>query len=302
MRELVIISGKGGTGKTSITAALATLADNIVLADCDVDAPDLHILLDPRTWHEEPFSGGKLAAIDESKCIRCGRCQALCRFNAVYSDANGQDIATEYMINPRKCEGCGVCVQFCPSRCIDFSDAVNGKWFISDTRLGPMVHAQLGIAQENSGKLVTLIRKEARQLADNDHRSLIIIDGSPGTGCPVIASVGGADLVLIVTEPTLSGQHDLERVIELADHFKVPACVCINKSDINPEQGRQIQRFVESRNLPIVGTLPYDRKVTEAQTAGKTLVEYSPEDLKQPMQALWSNIQSLLENTHGENE
>ena len=221
IREIVVISGKGGTGKTSLTAAFAALAENAVLADCDVDAADLHLILNPKVRETRDFSGGRIARIRAEACIGCQRCAEICRFGAVrLSDISNDVVAKTFAVDPVSCEGCGVCVHFCPVKAIDFDEAINGQWFISETRFGPMVHAKLGIAEENSGKLVSLIRKETKRVAEEAGRSLMIVDGSPGIGCPVIASISGADLVLVVTEPTLSGQHDLERGGEIDRPFR----------------------------------------------------------------------------------
>ncbi|MBW1914630.1 MAG: ATP-binding protein [Deltaproteobacteria bacterium] len=214
MKELVIISGKGGTGKTSMVSAIASLAQNKVLCDADVDAADLHLIMSPKVIKSEPFKGGCEAAIDKGKCTECGLCRKLCRYGAIRED---------FTVDSIECEGCGVCFYFCPEKAISFDQKTCGEWFISDTRHGPMVHARLGIAEENSGKLVTIVRKESKKLAEEKGMGLIITDGAPGVGCPVIASIGGANAVLIVTEPTVSGVHDMTRVAELASFFKIPA-------------------------------------------------------------------------------
>ena len=223
VKELVVISGKGGTGKTSIVASFAALTEKVVLADCDVDAADLHLVLEPKVMRRESFSGGKRARIRTEHCIACGKCEALCQFDAIDFDgpSNGK-LDKTFRIDPIACEGCGVCAWFCAENAIEFAPAVNGEWYVSDTRHGPMVHAKLGIAEENSGKLVSTVRKEAGAIAQQRGLELVLIDGSPGIGCPVIASITGADLVLIVTEPTLSGLHDLGRVADVARHFEIP--------------------------------------------------------------------------------
>ncbi len=291
MKELVVISGKGGTGKTSITAAFASLAPSAVLADCDVDAADLHLVLGPTIRQEFDFSGGRQARILSEKCIGCGRCLRMCRFGAISFDGPGNDvIAKTYRVDPVSCEGCKVCVEFCPADAIAFESAINGKWFVSDTRFGPMVHAKLGVAEENSGKLVTLIRREAKQIAEQQKRDLLIIDGSPGIGCPVIASVTGADLVLVVTEPTLSGQHDLERVAQLTAGFGIKTLVCINKADINPEMTERICRQVQDKNLKVVGRIPYDDAFTRAQIMKATLVEYTGGEITEKVKAMWREV------------
>ena len=219
MREMIVISGKGGTGKTSLMAAFASLAENKVLCDADVDAADLHLIMEPEIIKRSNFKSGHSAVVHAAKCTECGLCRYLCRWQA---------ISPNFEVDPISCEGCGVCVYFCPEQAIDFPENTCGEWFISNTRLGPMVHARLGIAEENSGKLVTLVRREARKLAEEKGLDLILTDGPPGVGCPVIASIGGADAILIVTEPTVSGRHDMQRVAQLAAHFKVPAMICIN--------------------------------------------------------------------------
>ena len=213
MKELIVISGKGGTGKTSLMAAFASLAENKVLCDADVDAADLHLIMAPEVRERRDFQSGNTAVIDQDKCTECGQCLDLCRWNAISND---------FEVNAIACEGCGVCVYFCPEKAIDFPENTCGEWFVSDTRFGPMVHARLGIAEENSGKLVTLVRQQAGKLAEAKNLDLILTDGPPGVGCPVIASVGGATAVLIVTEPTVSGVHDMQRVAQLAAHFKFP--------------------------------------------------------------------------------
>jgi MinD superfamily P-loop ATPase len=295
MKEIVVISGKGGTGKTSIVASFATLAKDVVLADCDVDAADLHLLLAPEVKQTADFSGGKLASIVTESCIGCGRCKEVCNFGAPVLDGSGNDIVEKtYRIDPISCEGCSVCVHFCPVDAIRFEEAINGQWFISETRFGPMVHARLGIAQENSGKLVSLIRKEAKKIAVEQGNDLIIIDGSPGIGCPVIASITGADLVLVVTEPTLSGRHDLDRVVELTKHFAIPTVICINKYDINPKITDQIKSTANKWNLQIVGEIAYDSAVTKAQIAARSIVEYSNGSLKGQIISLWESVLGVL--------
>lgn len=298
MKEIVVISGKGGTGKTSIVASFAALANNAVLADCDVDAADLHLLLDPDIKQTHDFSGGKLASIVAEKCIGCGRCREVCNFDAVLFNGPGNDIVGKtYTIDPISCEGCGVCVHFCPVDAIEFEDAVNGQWFISETRFGTMVHARLGIAQENSGRLVSLIRKEAKQIAAEQNNDLIIVDGPPGIGCPVIASIAGADLVVAVTEPTLSGRHDIGRVVELTKHFGIPTVICINKYDINQELAEQIRNMAHKWKLKTIGYIPYDPAVTKAQVASKSIIEYSNGSLRDCLMSLWQSVLETLEET-----
>ncbi len=247
IKEIAVLSGKGGTGKTSLVGALAAIIPDKVLVDCDVDAPDLHLLLDPQKRKTERFLGGRKAVIRAESCTACGLCREVCNFQAISED---------YRVDPFSCEGCGVCVHFCPVQAIDFPLVECGQWFVSDTRFGPLVHAQLGVAQENSGLLVSLVRQQARDLAEEQGRPLILIDGPPGIGCPVISSVTGTDAVLLVTEPTLSGLHDLNRVVELLRHFKIPGMVLINKFDLQPDVSRKIEDYARKNNLGLLGKTP----------------------------------------------
>jgi MinD superfamily P-loop ATPase len=283
MKELVIISGKGGTGKTSVTASLAVLADRPVICDCDVDAADLHLVLEPTIRERHEFESGHEAVIRQNDCTGCGLCKDLCRFGAI---SNTVDM---FSIDSVSCEGCGVCVWFCPEGAMDFPQRRCGQWFVSDTRCGPMVHARLGVAAENSGKLVSTVRTEARHLADEENRKIVIVDGPPGIGCPVIASVTGASQVLIVTEPTVSGEHDLERVLALARHFRIPTAICVNKWDINEEMTRQIETKARNAGASVAGRIRYDSSVTRAQIQKKAVVELDTpgaDDMKQ----LWKNL------------
>ncbi len=295
MKEFVIISGKGGTGKTSITAAFASLAPNCVLADCDVDAADLHLVMAPVIKEKQDFSGGKQASIITEKCIGCGKCADMCRFGAIRLNGTGNDVIEKtYVVDPVSCEGCKVCVAFCPVEAIEFKDAINGQWFVSDTRFGPMVHAKLGIAEENSGKLVTLIRKEAKRIAEEQNKDMLIVDGSPGIGCPVIASITGADLVLVVTEPTLSGIHDLERVAQLTSNFGIQTLVCVNKADINPAMTERIEQKATDKGLKVVGKIPYDESFTKAQIMKATLIEYTGGDVAEKVKSMFREITYAL--------
>ncbi|MFC1840105.1 ATP-binding protein [Thermodesulfobacteriota bacterium] len=265
MKELIIISGKGGTGKTSMVSAIASQAQNMVLCDADVDAADLHLIMDPDVIKSDLFKGGCEAVINRDKCVECGLCRELCKWNAITED---------YIVDSIECEGCGVCFYFCPEKAVDFPQKTCGEWYISDTRFGPMIHARLGIAEENSGKLVSLVRKEAKNLAEDKGLDLIITDGAPGVGCPVIASIGGANAVLIVTEPTVSGVHDMTRVAELASHFNIPAMVCVNKYDLNPDKAKEIEQFAKDHDMPFVGQIPFDSIFTKAMVQGKNIFEY----------------------------
>ena len=291
MTELTVISGKGGTGKTSLVASFATLVQNKVLADCDVDASDLPLILNPEIHYSEDFSGGNKAHIITEKCTNCGICFDVCRFEAVKQYSNGKsNCISEHQISATACEGCGVCNRACPEEAIAFEPAVNGKWFISRTRYGPMVHARLGPAEENSGKLVTLVRDQAKKVAQKNGLNLIIVDGSPGIGCPVIASVTGTNMVLVVTEPTLSGIHDLERVASLAAHFNIPTVVCINKWDINPQLSLRIEEEARSMGLKVVGKIRYDESFTKAQIMGASVVEYTGGAVAEDIKSLWRHI------------
>lgn len=268
MKELVVISGKGGTGKTSLMAAFASVVRNKVLCDADVDAADLHLIMDPKVRERHDFDSGHTALIDPERCTQCGLCRDLCRWEAISED---------FVVDPIECEGCGVCYYFCPEKAIDFPLNTCGEWFLSDTRFGPMAHASLGIAEENSGKLVTLIRQEGKQLAEAHQLDLLLTDGPPGIGCPVIASLGGATAVLIVAEPTVSGRHDMERVAELAGFFKIPAMLCINKYDLNPAQGDAIEAYGREKGVAVLGRIPFDPTFTRAMVQGQTIVEFDAE-------------------------
>ncbi|MBN1442072.1 MAG: ATP-binding protein [Planctomycetes bacterium] len=288
MKELVVISGKGGTGKTSVTASFAVLADRPVIADCDVDAADLHLVLSPRTRERHPFRSGREAVIRPGDCIGCGACLAHCRYDAVIRRGGGAGEAV-FTIDPVACEGCGVCVRFCPAKAIDFPERLCGEWMVSDTRCGPMVHARLGVAAENSGKLVSTVRREARRIAEEGDHPLVVVDGPPGIGCPVIASVTGASLVVVVTEPTVSGEHDLERVLSLARHFEIPAAVCVNKWDLNPEMTARIEERAERAGARVVGRIRYDGSVTRAQMEERAVVEIEA-DCAADIRRIWNEL------------
>ncbi|MHB1045643.1 MAG: ATP-binding protein [Thermoanaerobaculia bacterium] len=290
MREIVVISGKGGTGKTSLTASFAVLADRPVVADCDVDAADLHLVLSPTVVERHEFRSGHEAVIREEDCLGCGICLEDCRFDAVkrHGTAGGR---VTYSIDPTACEGCGVCVRFCPEHAIDFPERRSGEWMVSATRCGPMVHARLATATGNSGKLVSTVRQEARRIAEEKGRPLVLVDGPPGVGCPVIASVTGASLVLAVTEPTVSGEHDLERVLSLARHFDVPTAVCVNKWDLDPGMADRIEQSAVKAGARLAGRVRYDRGVTAAQLERRAVVETdapSAEDVRRVWESLAS--------------
>jgi MinD superfamily P-loop ATPase len=295
VQEVVIISGKGGTGKTSIAACFAALAKTAVIADCDVDAADLHLILEPTILKREAFSGGSRAKVVSGGCTACGRCEELCRFDAVFFDGPGNGkVDKTFRIDPIACEGCGVCARFCTEDAIEFAAVVNGEWFISDTRCGPMVHARLGVAEENSGKLVSLVRRQAARIAQERKGDLVLVDGSPGIGCPVIASITGADLVLVVTEPTLSGLHDLGRAADLTEHFGVKTLVCVNKWDLNPELTGRIEAAAARRGLTIAGKVRYDKAVTLAQIRRLSVVEHTANGVAGEIRQLWANVRESL--------
>jgi len=295
-KQLVVLSGKGGTGKTSLVAALAAIVDDKVLADCDVDAADLHLVLDPELRHREAFVSGKEARIIPELCSACGLCVEHCRFDAIRSVE--PDGGRSYcVVDPIACEGCGLCARVCTSRAVEMVDAERGEWFVSDTRHGPLVHARLNIGGENSGKLVTLVRSQASELAKKANAGLVLVDGPPGIGCPVIASVTGASLALAVTEPTVSGAHDLERAVDLVRGFGLPLAVCINKSDLNPDMAARIQALCARRGIPVVGQLSYDTAVVRAQVEGKSIVEYGGSVVVEQIREMWKTVDSMLKET-----
>jgi len=302
MRELVVISGKGGTGKTSLLACFAVLAGEAALADCDVDAADLHLVLTPKILRRELFRSGHEAVIRRELCRTCGKCFELCRFEAVQQEATpaegfGGDGRRVFRIDPVACEGCGVCVRFCPQGAIEFPERKCGEWFVSDTRCGPMVHARLSIAAENSGKLVSTVRREARRVAEARGLGLILVDGPPGIGCPVIASITGASSVLVVTEPTVAGEHDLERVLALCRHFGIPSAVCVNKWDLNEGMAQRIERRAQEQGAESVGRIPYDQMVTAAQLQARAVVELGG-SAAEAIRGVWEHFRSIGER-HG---
>ncbi len=279
MKEIVILSGKGGTGKTSLTAAFAHLSDNLVVCDADVDAADFHLLAHPDIIEQHDFVAGNAAVIDRDKCTECGTCIDVCRFEAV---------SNEFFINEITCEGCGVCVKFCPEQIIGFPEKRCGEWYISDSRFGPLVHARLGIAEENSGKLVALVRKEARFLAEKTKADILLTDGPPGIGCPVIASLSGADAVILIVEPTVSGVHDMKRVAELALHFRVPCMLSINKYDINAELTSNIEQTSEEMGIEVLGKIPFDPVFIRSMAVGKNIFEYGEHSVTlDAVQSVW---------------
>lgn len=287
MKQLTVVSGKGGTGKTVITASFAALAKDAVMADCDVDAADLHLLLRPEIEERHEFSGGSVAVRDPDKCTECGECRRVCRFEAVKEN---------FDIDPVACEGCGFCVHACPAGAIAMREQVNGEWFVSRTRCGTMVHARLGIAEENSGKLVTVVRKRALEIAEQQQARYLVADGPPGIGCPVIAAITGADFVLGVAEPTLSGIHDLERVAEVAARFKIPMGCLVNKYDINPANAARIEEWCRKHAVTVIGRVPFDETVVRAIIEGRTVVEAGKGPASDAIAAAWQEVTRCLAN------
>ena len=284
VKQLAIVSGKGGTGKTTIAAAFASIAKNKILVDCDVDAADLHLLLQPKIVTQEKYFGGRSPHVDLGKCTQCGLCTEICRFNAI---GNG-------LVNSISCERCGFCSHICPEEAVTMREAFSGDWFVSETPYGPFVHARLGIGEENSGKLVTVVRKKAMEVVQEKGLELILIDGPPGIGCSVTASLTGVNLILAVTEPTLSGIHDLERILKLAEHFKIPSMVCINKFDINLGNSQQIISYCDNNGSKIVGRIPYEPKVVEALVNKKTVMDYPCNEVQAIVHRMWEEVESVL--------
>ncbi len=284
MKEIVVLSGKGGTGKTSIVACFASLAKSKVLADCDVDAADLHLLLKPTVEEDKEFWSGMVAFIDQEACTECGLCQELCRFGAI----------NDFEVDPVSCEGCGFCYQVCPVDAITMKDSMSGHSFISQTKYGYLCHARLGIAQENSGKLVAVVRQNAKLIAERENLDYIITDGPPGIGCPVISALSGANLALLVTEPTLSGIHDLERVIGVCRHFGVAVLVCINKYDLNQDNTSRIESYCGKQGIEVTPGIPFDNVMTEAIVQGLPVVEYADGKVTQQIKELWQVVSAKL--------
>jgi|Deesub1362A_J573_1020465.scaffolds.fasta_scaffold00142_45 MinD superfamily P-loop ATPase len=290
MKQLTIISGKGGTGKTTIAASLAVLAKKKIIVDADVDAANLFLLLSPQVKETNRFFGGVKAVIEENGCTRCLECLPVCRFQAISQISSGQVV-----IDPLSCEGCKICSYVCSPGAIKLEKNYSGNWYISNTTYGPFVHARLSPGEENSGKLVTEIRKKATQLAEKESFELILIDGPPGIGCPVIASLSGSDLVLVVTEPTPAGIHDLERVVQAARHFKARVGCCLNKFDLNPTRSAEIDEWCTRENIPLLGRIPFTEEVTESLRQGKPYLELFPHGrASTSLIQLWEKIKREL--------
>ncbi len=285
MKQILVISGKGGTGKTVVAGSLAALAQNKIMVDCDVDAADLHLLLHPNIEQRYEFRSGQTAWIDAQRCTDCGRCVAVCRFEA---------ISAEHLVESFSCEGCGLCARVCPQQAIEMQENLSGEWFVCSTVYGPLVHAKLGVAEENSGKLVAKIRQAAKDMAEVQGYDYVIIDGPPGIGCPVIASLSGVDCALVVTEPTLSGLHDARRVIEVAGHFGVPVLLVINKYDLNLTMSKNIETFCDENNISVIGKIPFDRLVVQSLIQGKTIVEFSTSTLSEELAKIWMSLKNFV--------
>jgi MinD superfamily P-loop ATPase len=296
--EVTVVSGKGGTGKTVVVSSLARVIDNKVLADCDVDAPDLHLLLKPEIKRTEDFYGGKLAVIDADKCTGCGECARLCRFDAIRREGDPAD--GSYIVDTISCEGCAVCYYACPQDAILMRDNKNGRWFVSETVFGPFVHAMLDPAEENSGKLVSLVRKEARRIAEQGNLDYIIIDGPPGIGCPVISSVAGVDLAVIVTEPTVSGFHDCERVLSLAKHFGIRTAGVINKYDVNAEATTRIEGFFRREDVVLLGKVPFGLEVNRAIAAGRLVIDEEDSKVALALRSVGEALKEVLTSVRSE--
>jgi MinD superfamily P-loop ATPase len=300
MKQIIILSGKGGTGKTSVTAALAHLAIEgeipvqAVLTDADVDAANLELLCAPHVEEQHEFWSGKVAKINPQECNNCGACEEVCRFDAIYEDGDG------YRIDPIPCEGCASCMYACPCEAIEMIEQRAGMWFHSHSRYGHLFHAELHPGQENSGKLVTLVKQQARLYAMDNELDLVLVDGPPGIGCPVISAVSGADLVLIVAEPSVAGVHDMQRALQTTDHFGVPAAVCINKADLHEDGTNQIATYCKIQDLPLIGKIPYDTLVTEAMVQGMPVTVYRPESqVSIALESIWKRLLSMVKGEEG---
>ena len=286
MKEITILSGKGGAGKTSVAAALASLAPNSVFCDCDLDAADLHLILTPEIREEYEFDSGSLAIINSELCTNCGLCEENCRFDAIHPNQSGLP-----EVNSFQCEGCRLCERICPADAISTVKNTNNHWFVSDTRFGPMVHARMGAGEENSGRLVTEIRRKAKEIALNQNAATIISDGPPGIGCPVIASLTGTGIVLMVVEPSLSGLHDAQRMYELVQSFRLPVFAVINKFDINKEITQKAENFLAENKIPLLGKIPFETDLVESMIHAKTITEFAPNNpVSKELKSIWQKI------------
>lgn len=294
MKQLLVMSGKGGTGKTTLTASFAALTQNLIMADCDVDAADLHLLLQPEIVKREDFYGGKMVEIDQSRCQQCLKCEKICRFQAISHTMDSVFWNIEVKVNPILCEGCTLCRYICPHEAISVKNNHSGEWYVSHTRFGLMIHAALGIGEENSGKLVSRVLEEARHRGEQEGKAVLLVDGPPGIGCPVIASFSGTDLALLVTEPTVAGLHDLERALELARHFQVKSLVCINKADLDEGMAETIRNYCTEHGVEVVGMIPFDRAIPEAISLGKIPLEYQRSGSTRAILEVYSRVMQTL--------
>ncbi|NQU86748.1 MAG: P-loop NTPase [Mariniphaga sp.] len=286
MKEITILSGKGGAGKTSVAAAIASIAQNAVFCDNDVDAADLHLIFNPEIKESYDFDSGTVAVIDTEICTNCGLCEEHCHFDAIHLNSSEQ-----LEVNPFQCEGCRLCERICPENAIESVHNLNNHWYVSETRFGTLVHAKMGPGEENSGKLVTEVRRKAKEIATGIKADYIINDGPPGIGCSAIASVTGTDAVLLVIEPTLSGLHDAERLVELVNSFNIPVFAVINKFDINTEITNKVENYLIENKIPLVGSLPFDTKMVESMVHRKTIIEYVPEEnISREFYSIWDKI------------
>ncbi|MDA3890375.1 MAG: ATP-binding protein [Salinivirgaceae bacterium] len=286
MREITVLSGKGGTGKTTITAALASIAQNTVYCDNDVDAADLHLIFHPKILEEYKFSSGYKAIIDSNICTNCGVCQQLCRFDAIHLSDIGN-----YEVNSFQCEGCRLCERICEAGAIHSELNLNNYWYVSSTRFGQLVHAKMGPGEENSGRLVSQVRKRAKEIAIETKAQFIINDGPPGIGCAAISSLSGTDLVLLVIEPTKSGLHDAKRLIELINSFDIDACAIINKYDINNQVSVNIEEFLEKNRIKLLAKIPFNKSVVQAMVQDKTIVEYDVNSyISKQLKEVWNYL------------
>ena len=293
MKQVVIISGKGGTGKTFVSASLACVAENAVYADCDVDAANLHLLLKPVVLETHDFAGGKVAEISKSECTGCGICPEYCRFDALTMNDEG----TLALVDPVACEGCGVCGLVCPVDAIDYRTSDAGQWYVSSSEYGPMVYAHLYAGEENSGKLVQQVRERAEQEAKNREKDWVVVDGPPGTGCPVMSALTGVDFAVLVTEPTVAGSHDLKRVVELAGHFSIPVGMVVNKSTINPEGTEELREFAEERNIRYLGEIPYDKEVVTSVADLEPYACTRDDHIAEELKSVWKKIRMATDAT-----
>lgn len=290
MKEITILSGKGGAGKTSVAAALASLAENSVFCDNDVDAADLHLIFKPKIQETHKFDSGSKAKINPEFCTNCGLCEEYCRFDAIHQNSNSFP-----EVNIFKCEGCRLCERICPVQAITTHQNFNNEWFVSETRFGPLVHAKMGPGEENSGKLVSEIRQKAREIASRNKASFIISDGPPGIGCSAIASVTGTDAVLLIIEPTVSGLHDAKRLVQLVSNFKIPLYAVINKFDINLEFTQTVEDYLREESIPLIGKIPFTTAMVESMIAEKTIIEFDPKsEISAEFNRIWEELFKVI--------